>query len=541
MINFTPFYTDYFDKKPKWVSDFLAFASGIPLVFATEPYGYFPLAIFTPFLLWISLSSASPKRAIWRGWLFGMGLFGFGVYWIFVSLNRYGNMSIAFAIFLTFLLIAFISTFSAFWTWIWSRFLRQSYAFLTFPFWWILMEAFRGWFLTGFNWMFLGTSQLNSPVAGFIPIVGVFGVSAIGVAFSLGLGRLLFPRLTLQEHQVASYINSTQRWNLSAFLVLVIALGLMLDKVEWTKPTGKILDVGMVQPSIPQDEKWTYTNFDELVRKYLVESSKVKGVDLLIWPESALPITLENSYDVLDKVMALQDKKTQLVIGIVSYAGKGDYYNTVLNMPESAIYRKVHLVPFGEFIPFKALLNGALDFFNLPMSSFISGDVNQLPLNLANTNVAPLICYEVTYSDYSSKQASLSNWLLTISNDAWFGDSLGPYQHAQIARYRAAEARLPMVRVTNDGLTFTTDERGNITKRLERFKVAALRSEIQVFEGKTPYTRMGTMPLVTLAFFILFYAFWRSNTGFIFGKKKQKQQEKQKQQNEKNQKDSQIF
>lgn len=511
MINFTPFHTDYFDKKPKFISDFLAFIAGIPLVFATEPYGYFPLAIFTPFLLWISLSSASPKRAIWRGWLFGMGLFGFGVYWIFVSLHRYGYLSIPFAVFLTFLLIAFISTFSALWTWIWAKFLKQTYAFITFPLWWILMEAFRGWFLTGFPWLFLGTSQLNSPISGFIPLVGVFGVSAIGVIFSMGLGRLLFPRLTLRECQVSNYTNSIQRWNLSAFLVLLIALGLMLDKIEWTKATGKVLDIGIVQPSIPQDEKWSGKNFDELVRKYLIESSKVKGADLLIWPESALPISLENSYDVLDKVMALQDKKTQLVLGIVDYAGQGNYYNTVLQMPQNTIYKKVQLVPFGEFIPFKSILDNTLDFFDLPMASFISGEKNQVPLNLANTNVSPLICYEVAYTAYSAKQAKTSNWLLTLSNDAWFGDSIGPYQHAQIARFRSAEARLPIVRSTNDGITFVTDERGNITKKLERFKLASLRADIQVFQGRTPYVKMGFLPILYFAIFILLFFFYRSN------------------------------
>lgn len=520
MTNFTPFHTDYFDEKPKWLSDFIAFVAGIPLVFATEPYGYFPLAIFTPFLLWLSLASATPKRAIWRGWLFGMGLFGFGVYWVYVSLYEYGFQAVAPSAFLTIALIAFLSTFSAFGTWTWRKFFHNSYAFIAFPFWWILMEAFRGWFLTGFPWLFLGTSQLNSPISGFIPIVGVFGLSAIGVVFSLGLGRLLFPRLTLTQKYVESYVNSSQRWNLSAFLILIIALGLTLDKIEWTKPTGKVLDIGMVQPSIPQDKKWNYTDFDELVRKYLVESSKVKGVDLLIWPEAALPITLENSYDVLDKVMALQDKKTQLVIGMVSYAGKGNYYNTILHMPQSSIYKKVHLVPFGEFIPFSDFLNSALDFFNLPMSSFISGDKNQVPLNLANTNVAPLICYEVAYTGYSSKQAKKSNWLLTVSNDAWFGDSLGPYQHAQIARFRAAEARLPMVRVTNDGITFTADERGNIKSRLERFKVASLRAEIKVFEGKTPYSRIGSMPIISLSLFVLFFFFWRSNVRFLNSKLK---------------------
>jgi apolipoprotein N-acyltransferase len=201
-----------------------------------------------------------------------------------------------------------------------------------------------------------------------------------------------------------------------------------------------------------------------------------------------------------------------LVTGIFGRTGDG-LHNSITSLGNgSGIYHKQKLVPFGEYVPLRGLMSSVLQIFDLPMSSLEKGPSGQALLTAGDYVLAPFICYEVVYPDFVRRQARTADILVTISNDTWFGASWGPLQHLQMAAMRALENGRYMVRATNNGVSAIIDEKGNIITRTEQFRAEVLLGEVQVFTGRTPFSRWGSWPVIILCAGILCTLHWYSLT-----------------------------
>lgn len=480
---------------PAWcrsqpVGHLLAVLAGACLPLAFSPFEYWPLALLVPLAFWQLLEGLSNRQALLRGWLFGLGVFGAGTSWVFVSIHTHSDTSTPVALLLTFLFVASLALLFALHAWLWQRWIRKLPLLLGWPALWVLMEWLRSWLFTGFPWLLLGTAHLESPLGSWAPLLGVFGVSAI----SLLLGLLVCQCLT------RCLCNLRQ-----PFLYLLAALLLatwQLQAINWTRPEGQPLQLALVQSNIEQANKWDPAFRNAIIRQHLNLTASVGSqTDLVIWPETAVPLLTDQAEWLLNlAVDSSGHEASALISGMTSRAEtRGRYYNSLVTAGNaSGIYHKQQLVPFGEYLPLESWLRGLVSFFDLPMSSFVAGTSTE-PLLALHTRVAPLICYEVAYPDLSARLARTTHWLLTVSNDAWFGDSIAPWQHLQIARFRALETQRPMARVANTGVTALIDHQGTLIAQLPQFQAAVLEGALQPRAGDTLFMRTGSWPILLMA------------------------------------------
>jgi apolipoprotein N-acyltransferase len=225
---------------------------------------------------------------------------------------------------------------------------------------------------------------------------------------------------------------------------------------------------------------------------------------LIVWPEAAVPATAQR---VASFLSAMNDRAaasgSALVTGIPTRDNQG-FHNSVLALGSaSGQYDKTRLVPFGEYVPLQGLLRGAIAFFDLPMSNFSLGARYQPPLQVGERRLAVAICYEVVYPDLVARITADASMLLTVSNDAWFGDSLALPQHLQMAQMRAAENAKPLLRATNNGLTAIVDHRGRMVDSIAPFERGELTADIQPRSGRTPFSRWGSWPSIALCLAII--------------------------------------
>ncbi len=476
----------------------VALVAGALLPFAFAPYHLYPLAVLSPAILFASWLTLSPAQAFIRGWVFGLGMFGVGISWIFVSINRYGAASIPLALALTFLFIAVMAFYVALLGYMAARLSRVRQGrgpagavvdlLVIFPALWVLFEWWRGWFLSGFPWLNLGTSQLGAPLDGLAPIGGVYGVSW-AVVFSAGLlaSMALAPRRL--------------RYWLLMFSFLWVG-GWLLGKVEWTRPKGEPLEVALLQGNVPQEIKWLPEQLRPNLELYTGLTAQHWDADLVIWPETAITAFYhqlkEGFIEPLHRLA--REHHTDLLAGLpLLDEESGRYYNAVMSIGSGeGFYRKHHLVPFGDFVPFEEQLRGLIAFFDLPMSSFSAGPAEQSLLKVAGHPVGISICYEDAFGAEVIRTLPEAELLVNVSNDAWWGDSFGPHQHLQIAAMRAREGGRPLLRSTNTGITALVDHRGRIVSTAPQFQVAVLRGEVQPRQGATPYVRWGNLPVILL-------------------------------------------
>lgn len=444
-------------------------------------------------MLWRGIT---PRRAFWRGWLFGSGMFGFGLYWIHISMTAYGGVNIYPAIALTALLVAFLSIYPAILGWFVVRSFPQCNRvrlLLVSPAIWTLLEWVRSWFLSGFPWLSIGYSQIDSPLAGLAPLSGVYGVSW-AAAFTSSL-------------LVYAYLGGKQRalrHALPAFIALW-GLGWILAQVNWSKPVEDPIDVAVVQGSIAQELKWEENKAVEIMERYLTLSQNHRDADLIVWPETAIPPFRDQAglfLQLLETEMSLYN--TDYLVGIREYDKETQqYFNSVINItngPDRS-YRKNHLVPFGEYTPLRGLLGNFMQFLNLPMmEDFSPGGKQQEPLIAAGQAMGVTICYEDAFPSEVRRALPYATILVNVSNDAWFGDSIAAQQHLQIARMRALENGRYLIRATNTGISAVIDDKGKIIAQTEQFAVNVLRARVQPMEAGTPYALAGNFQL----FFIMF-------------------------------------
>ncbi len=468
--------------------------------FAPDTLFFLPLfTLAVLFLLWSRASSR--KAAAYTGFAFGMGFFGAGVSWVYVSIHDFGGMPMPLAVVATFLFCLVLSLFPAVAGLLQANpgGLTRRRALLLIPALWVLMEWIRGWIFTGFPWLALGYSQaVASPLAGFAPVFGVYGVSlasavcagALALAADVRLRRLgragmVFPGMIL--------------------LLLVLA-GFVLKQVDWVQPLGAPVSVSLLQGNVPQEMKWREDKARSTLDTYMAMTLASSG-RLIVLPETALPMLLHNlplSY--LEMLSArARERGGDVLVGVPEYTENGEYFNSVLSFGSSPaqVYRKVHLVPFGEFIPFKPLFGWIVNVLHIPLSDFARGETIQPPLQVAGQKVAMAICYEDVFGEELINQLPAASLLVNVSNDAWFGDTVAPWQHLQISQMRALEAGRYMLRATNTGITAIINQRGEVLKRAREFTAARLEGEAQGFAGATPYVRFGNFPVLGLLVLLL--------------------------------------
>lgn len=471
----------------------LALLSGAILPLALAPFSWWPTAVFSICALCFLCRGQGIKSVFALSFVFGFGLYGVGASWVYVSIHDYGHASITlagaltglFALGMAFVFALPLSLFGLF------RHAPAPSILLAFPALWVLGEWFRGWFLTGFPWLNVGYGFIDTWLVGWAPLFGALAISGIA-AFGGTLLSLIGERKQHKDMLKNGFL----------ILLLLCAAGAYLKIQFWTFPTGKRLDVALVQANQPLLEKWN----DEALKHILVDfkqtNESLLDQDLIIWPESALPTLQSNISGYLDDIDAnLKRHHVGLLVGIPSNNNANRYYNSVLGLGRaSGDYQKRRLVPFGEYVPLEQWLRGAISFFDLPMSAFSVGPTQQPPIRLGTVQIATAICYEIAYADLLAKDAHDANILLTVSNDTWFGKSIGPHQHLQIARMRAVENAKPLLRVTNDGITAIISPRGKVLERLPRFEAGLLKTNVAPYQGSSPFSQYGSLPIVGLCF-----------------------------------------
>ncbi|HEX7327463.1 MAG TPA: apolipoprotein N-acyltransferase [Casimicrobiaceae bacterium] len=482
----------------------LALVAGAATVFAFAPFGlgllpYATLAV----LFWQWQYAPSAKRAAWLGFAFGVGLFGAGVSWLYVAIRSFGGMPAPLAALAIACLVAYLALWPAAAGWLAARlaapgsFARVIGAAGAFT----LAEWLRGTVFTGFPWLATGYAQIpDGTLAGFAPVGGIFLVS---------LAVALVAALIAQAFGAIERAAQRELVLLAVAAAVLFGAGALMRTVAWTHPVGAPLAVSLVQGNVPEDDK-----FDPEFRKatfarylHLVDSSRGR---LVVLPESSFPMFSDEIPD--DVLLSLLrtaiardgDVLAGMFTALPPLAGSREprVYNTVVALGASDLqfYRKHHLVPFGEAIPFESIVRPLMDsMLAIPLAGQARGSATQPPLFVAGHHVAVDICYEDAFGGEMIASAREADLLVNVTNDAWYGHSIAARQHNQIAAARALEAGRPMLRATNTGITSAIGTDGRVIAELPWFTTGVLEVSVRGYDGETPYLRAGDVPALVLS------------------------------------------
>lgn len=472
----------------------IAFAAGALAVLGFAPFNFYPVTLMglaVLFGLWHV--SASTRTGFLTGLSFGLGFFGFGVSWVYISLHDFGGTAVWLAALATLLFCLVLALFPASAGALTVRLGRKGRArLMLMPALWVLLEWTRGWLFTGFPWLAVGYSQVPaSPLAAYAPLLGVYGVSFMAAVVSALLAwAWIYRRL-----------KPTLRYGIGGG-VLVIATGVGLGTLTWTTPTGTITRVALAQGNIAQEMKWQAEEVAATLALY-IRLANESTAQLIILPETALPLfEAELPPDTRAQLQAIGKKNGgDLLAGLPTGSLDGAYYNSVLSFGASPTqaYHKRHLVPFGEYIPLRSMWGWVIQVLHIPLSDFSRGSPKQQPLAAGGQKVALNICYEDAFGEEIIRMLPMASVLANLSNDAWFGDSSALWQHAQMSQMRALESGRMMLRATNSGLTAIINTRGELLAYLPPFTQGVLQGTIQGYTGSTPYVRWGNAPILAIS------------------------------------------
>ena len=482
-----------------------------------SPFNAWPLGIISITVIMFGLQGASTKKSLLFGWLFGLGLFGSGASWVYVSIHNFGNAPAPLAAILTALFVAAIAFFPASTFWLYRKLFngQDRWSALTFPAIWVLGDWFRSWFLTGFPWLYLGYGHLNTSISGWASILGVHGLTFICCLSGSAIWYFLRPnKPNLSNGHVTKKILPM------SFLVFVASLwmlGALASDIKWSyAKQDTSISVVAIQANIPQELKWRSDYRLKTIEIYQALSAPHWGKNLIIWPETAIPLLYDEATSfnqaktITQRLSELASIKGSTLISGIPYRGLNpeteqiNIHNSIISLGKGdGIYHKQKLVPFGEYIPLESMLRGLISFFDLPMSSFSTGPSEQSPLKESIRQVIPYICYEIVYPDFVAKSAHTSDYLLTISNDSWFGSSIGPLQHLEMAQMRALENARYLVRGTNNGISAIIGPDGEIQSQTKQFVRTVLTGEIYALGGRTPFSYFGSIPVLLVCGLIL--------------------------------------
>jgi apolipoprotein N-acyltransferase len=485
-----------------------ALLAGALAVLSFAPLSWWPVQIASlALLLWLAAGQASVRRAALIGWCFSLGWMVAGTYWLYISMHDYGGMPAPMAAAAVLLLSAAMALYAAMamaaGTWLRLRCALSPAAtlLLAYPPLWALGEWLRGWIATGFPWIASGYAHVNSPLAGFAPLIGVYGIGWLAVMLAACV--------------VLAF--SSRRKPALALGAALLALGLLLNQLAWTEKHGAPISVRLLQGNVAQEMKFNPDQANDTLSLYYEMLTEARA-DLIATPETALPLmahALPPDYLELLASFARQSK-SNLLVGVPVSDGPGTYANSLLGFPavpgagrQPYRYDKHHLVPFGEFIP--AGFRWFVDMMHIPLGDFTRGAVLQLPFEAAGQWIMPNICYEDLFGGEIADQIAASHFsgrpqptmLLNVSNIAWFGDSIALPQHLQISQMRSLETRRPMLRATNTGATAVIDAAGRVQAQLRPFTHGTLAAKVQGMSGWTPYILFGNTLVVTAALLLL--------------------------------------
>ncbi len=486
------------------ISQLIMFVLGCLTTTAFAPLGWYLLLPFllVP-LLYICLT-LSPRDAGKHGFWFGFGMFLTGTYWIYISVVVFGQAPVWIALFLMIGLVLIMSVWLWLTAWLISRLAAGEPVLLLIiaPAAWVLVEWLRGWMFTGFPWLSLGYSQIDSPLAGWAPVVGVYGVSLLTMLSITGLLAAIMQR-------------GRQRWLAIGILVSPWLLGGALKWTDWTEPSGRPVAATLIQGGISQDRKWLPEQFWPTLDFYRSRTLSVPESDIVLWPEVAIPSVTDRVEDYIAELENDARRSNQTVLfgvleRVYDRTGEAQVYNAVVAVggDQRQVYRKRHLVPFGEYFPVPPKVREWMRMLSLPHRDLSSGaDIQPLLRSTEGLDLAVAICYEDAYGAEQLYALPDADLLINVSNDAWFGDSIAPHQHLQIARMRSLEVGRAAVRATNTGISAFIGADGKILESGPQFEPFVLTMRLQPRQGATPYVGTGNTPLIVLCLLIV-AGFW---------------------------------
>ena len=486
-----------------WTSRGILFVLGCLMTTAFAPFG---LSLLLPILLLPLLYvylTVSPRDAGWLSFCFGFGLFLSGTYWIYISVVIFGEAPPWIAVILMLGLVLIMSAYSFAAGWLISRFAHGEpwLLLLVAPATWVFLEWLRGWVLTGFPWLAVGYSQADSLLAGWAPVIGVYGVSFMAMLATTAI-------------LVAIMADGRQRGIALAIVVLPLLCGGILKAIDWTEPRGNAVTSTIVQAGVSQAEKWLPERLRPTLEFYRDATARAADSELVVWPEVAIPAVDDRVESYLQALQAdTRNTARSIVFGIlerVESRGEAKIYNSVMLVSgdRRQSYRKRHLVPFGEYFPVPPRVREWMRMMSLPHNDLAAGDDVQPLLDAANgEKLAVAICYEDAYGAeqlYALPDASI---LVNVSNDAWFGDSIAPHQHREIARMRSLEVGRAAIRATNTGISAFISHTGKVLETGPQFEAVTMTMDVQPRQGSTPYARTGNLPVIGFCFLVM-AGFW---------------------------------
>lgn len=481
-----------------WKNYSLSALLGALSVFAFAPFDLFPVVFVTLAALAHLIRGASPKQSAILGFCFGMGMYLLGVSWVYVSLSTYGGMPLWMGSIAVLGFAAILSVFSALPTFVASLLAnrKENRLFVILPFSWVVFEWCKSWVLSGFPWLDIGYTQTQSWLFSWAPVGGIYLTGFVVMVVAIVL--LMF------------FLTRSARFGVALAMLFAISFG--LDHVSWTEKDGDSITVGVAQANTPIEEKWLQSNQRKNIYQYQSLSAQLaddkqalSGLDLIVWPETALPLYASQTDERFWRAMS--PPETAIIAGLLDNDGTNSYNAAVLSCAESRdapqIYRKRHLVPFGEYQPLKFLFSWVFEYLNLPMSDFAGWQGQQALSCDGGLKVGLSICYEDAFSNEYRQHLGEASLLVNISEDAWFGDSLAPHQRRQLAQMRAKELGRPLIRAANSGPSLFIDANGRVDYATAQFEVAVAKRAVQPTKGDTPFVLLGSW-IVWLSLIVLF-------------------------------------
>ncbi|MFT5644747.1 MAG: apolipoprotein N-acyltransferase, partial [Janthinobacterium sp.] len=474
----------------------IAALAGATAILAFAPFGYWPLQIASLAILFYQILRAnSIKRSFLVGWAFGFGWTAAGVHWLYIAMHDFGGMAAPLAALAVALLTLFLGAYAGL-VMAAAAWLRRRWTLslpimllLVLPALWAVGEWLRGTVFTGFPWVVAGYAHNISPLAGYAPLLGVYG---LGWLAALVAGALLLLRHRSRKFALA-------------LMLMVIGAGWGLKSIAWTHAEGALISVRLLQGNVAQDEKFNPVRIEGALKMYQ-DAITAGRADLIALPETAVslfPNQLPSDY-LPSLARFAQETGSHVLLGIPLTDGPSLFSNSALGIaPASASapsqpyrYDKHHLVPFGEFIPLG--FRWFVDLMTIPLGDFQRGAARQAAFLVKDQRILPNICYEDLFGEEIAAQLAApqqgqkpATLLLNISNLAWYGESIAIDQHLQISQMRTLETGRPMLRSTNSGATAIIDGRGQIVAQLAPYTSGTLAANVQGMAGMTPYILLG--------------------------------------------------
>ena len=481
---------------------FLApFIAGLIGPLGFSPFQYPGMTLISIAVLYWHTNRHSAKKQFLLGFFYGLGYFGFGVSWVILSIHDYGHLNYVLALVATLGFVFYLSLYPALMCSLFYLFSVPDKKLLNGLFFsslWCLSDFLRSTFLTGFPWLLVGTSQMDTPLRSLVPIVGIYGIGLLCVfSCTLLAEATKGPRLHRYCYLIA--------------FVLTLIVPSSLNTIHWTRIEKKPMEVAVIQGNLAMRDKWDESLFWSLLKFYEQHITALLNKRLIILPESAIPLPASYLSEYLEKLnRKTTEANSALVLGILQPTDESEtsFYNAILSLGHAkGSYIKQHLVPFGEYIPrpFFAITQ----WLGIPPPMIAPGRGGKALIQVAKHPVASLICYDIAYPQLLRQQMPLAQWIISISDNGWFGHSLASYQLRQMAQVLSLMTGRFQILANNDGLSSIINEQGHITSSLPPFTSGTLEGVVYSATGTTPWTRWGDWPAAlfcSVIFFLVFFS-----------------------------------